>query len=1010
MIIFRWLLSILITLFMLSFLLIAFLLTPYGFKSTFYMATRIMPGRIHYATVDGLLAGPITIERLNYEKNGTHLYVHHLEFNWNPLKLFDNTLDITQFTLNGVRVIVPKNNNAFDRRTHSKESLLDTIQHIKSFEPEPLKLPLSVQIHNTHLSDVKLGSTEGNYHTIIKTADINGSIIPHDMNLVAHIRVTKPRTIVAAVHLTGNIKHYTLNVDLKDHLHHVALMAKGNKNGATITVPKNQALGGSIQGLATLTWYPQLTWDTQLNMHNMNLKLLYPQLPKVMALALQSHGQLDKGIPNFDLTAQVNVNKASAQLNIHYHKIQNATWTISIPDVKDIDPQFKFNLTQLNITGQLLNNNIMTTVDIGQHAMVMTANAHYDGKNWTGQIVRFAAQHNKLGNWTLKNPANFSYSKENFSLQPLCLNQANGAFLCVQANQPHSKPWTVALRSKNFDFTSIERKTLLDFQITSKLSMDIDASGVGDDISHAQGTIIITPGVITYLGNDQTIDVPIRHSMINFVVNKTVGLQASGLINLAISDMVKINLSIPSFTDDRIPMPTKPLHSNLDFKMQSTRSLTLFNHVLKFSVAEVNAHLTVDGTIGTPKFLGDATLKIPSFEYTTALLHAQNSTAHIHADGKKITYDLTGYAFNKAPIYLKGTTDLTSSDPVTRLVISTNNAELIKNNQLDVTANGTTTFLFTPESLDISGNILITQARITPIDFSSTLEMPKGNVVYIGLPQTEPLKEAHKTTLDLKIQLGNDINFKGYGIQAKLAGGIVLTLSAQQTLIANGQVHIVSGTFQAYGQKLLMDQGSSISFIQSPITNPSINARGYKRISTTSLGAGNQLSGDTIIVGVQVQGTIHNMKFSLYSQPSGLSQADILSYLVLGYASSNANSASFSVLLDAANAMATSGNNIEQSIGFVDRLKQSLGIKELGISNETVIDAIGNPIQDQSSFVVGDQISKNIYIRYRRGMTTSDNIFTVEYHFNKNWYVQTTASSGGSTGTGADIIYQIDTN
>ena len=138
-------------------------------------------------------------------------------------------------------------------------------------------------------------------------------------------------------------------------------------------------------------------------------------------------------------------------------------------------------------------------------------------------------------------------------------------------------------------------------------------------------------------------------------------------------------------------------------------------------------------------------------------------------------------------------------------------------------------------------------------------------------------------------------------------------------------------------------------------------------------------------------------------------QADILSYLVLGYGSSNASPASLSVLIDAANAMVDSSGGLKQEVGLTDRIKHGLGIEELGVRNETVLDAIGNPVDTQSSFVVGERLSPKIYVEYSRGMLMSNNVFRVNYKINKHWSLQTSTGTGDS-GTGADILYTISTD
>lgn len=1076
--IYKFLLQSLLTIFIIAMLILCFLLTPYGFKFSVYVIEKVAPGQIHYQQLSGLLTGPISIRQLNYQYKGEELHIDRMNLDYSPLALLHNKLDISHFTANGVTIIIPKPKHTAEPHEKSiKESIQSVFSHIKPFEPQPFKLPISIEIHNTHLSNIKIGYSKKDITTDIKSLRINGVVYPKRIDIQLHTVIQKPIAITATVSAIGSLKHYIIQATAENTLFMLNANGEGNQDGMTITIPKSNVLGGTAEGTLKAHWYPQINWNLALTVDNIDLHKLNPSLPKQASLTLASQGHILKANPIFDFKLHAQADKAFAKLEAHHHHQWHINWQIVSPnlaalhtdlsgslntkgylkgtdlllpqtagtihasrfhyngiDIGTVQGQWKLffdaktrsqlkmtvnqiqynehklDLIHLNLFGHLLKHDMTVKLDVGKHSLLMTTKAHYNGNTWTGAVTQFLSEHNAFGNWKLRKTAHFEIAPQKIFLQPVCLDANTGAYLCMQGQWQKDKPWNFSVTSKRFSFINLEKRAMINTRFTSLLSMNAQVSGEGSYINNANIKINVTPGQLTYFVDNKLINTSIRPSYIQLLINKKIGLQGEARLNMAIKDSINLNANIPNFNDHDVPFKDKQLKSNVTFLLHDFRFVTLVENVLRISLGRLSGHFTYNGTVGHAQLEGKAHLQIPHFEYTLAMVHAHNISADIIASGNKITYNLTGYAFNKAPLYLNGETDLTTPFAVTKFTITGKNAQVIKNSKMSVYADTTLNFLLTHDNLAIDGNLFIPKAQVSLINFSNTLEMPKGNVVYIGLPSYKETKPAHTINLKLNFKLGKDVNFAAYGARAKLGGEINIKMSPKQTMIANGQVFITKGTFQAYGQYLIFAKGSSVSFIESPVTNPFIDARAFKYVNTTHESVGNQMTENNIIVGVHVHGTLRAMKFSLYSQPPDLSQADILSYLVLGYASDSSNTANLSVLLDAANAMVDAGGGLNEPMGLTDRLKQGLGIKELGVRNETVIDAIGNPVEDQSSFVVGDQLTKKIYIQYSRGIIVPDNIFTVEYRLNKNWILQTQTGSGGNVGTGADVIYKIDTN
>jgi len=310
--------------------------------------------------------------------------------------------------------------------------------------------------------------------------------------------------------------------------------------------------------------------------------------------------------------------------------------------------------------------------------------------------------------------------------------------------------------------------------------------------------------------------------------------------------------------------------------------------------------------------------------------------------------------------------------------------------------------------VDLKGKVDIPKGVIRPFDFVDMTTLPSNQIVYTdGEPLTS--QSIWNVSANLKVSLGKDVTVNTSGFNATVTGAATLIGHPKKTTLANGRINVVKGTYSAYGKTLTITPNSYIQFINSPINNPNFNIRATKTIQVRqSFGGAQQLNLNNLIVGVELRGSFRHPKISFFSVPANLSQADILSYLVLGYSAKTASGSNIGLLLEAANSLGGKGTGIG---GALSQIKQGLGLEELGVENETIMNTIGAPIDQQSTFVIGKRLTKNIYIRYSLGLGQGPfapvNIFQLRYTLDRHWSIQTDSSSLGS---GGDILYTIETN
>lgn len=1001
----RFILSIVIAVMM----LFAFLLTPYGFQSTLFIVKMVLPGRLHYEQINGLLIGPIHITHFDYQHKSQHIHIRNLDFNWSPINLLQGELTINHLIADDVTVIVPHSNISDDH------SLTSIFNNIRPFKPTPLHLPLLLRINQAHITNM----TYGQIHTpvtTIKNMTINGVIHPDHLDFSAYAHFLKPAPVKIIFAITGDLNNYKILTHIINNHNQITLNAIGNQHAMTLTLPNEQLENGHIKANATFTWYPVVTCNATWLLNIPDLSHINNNMRGTILSDGSIHGNLAapeiSGALTLKNAAIENITASSLHMNWFLLFDSNNTSNLKTTGTEVSYNGKKVHDLDIDISGQLKNHLLNASVNLNKNALTLTGNAHYDEMSWQGSITQLKITHDTFGEWTLKNTAPFFYSPAQIYLKPLCVTASTGAFICMQLQEKQKKPWNFSLNGQNISLANVRHSIVSRVQFTGKLSFNAKAIGIGQAIQYATLKSDLTSGILTYNINNQFKDLNIYGLHINTTVDKKNGLQGIATLSLEKNSSLTASLSMPQLIDEHIPFDDKKITGNLSINMSNIQSEFLITSVLKTTLNKIVGKILINGTLAHPKLQGTATIKASSFEYTAAQMFVHNITATIDASNNKLLYNLSSHAFNNSLVTLTGNTIFNLPNITTTLILKTNNAEVAKNNDFDLFATSIVTFVFDPKQLAITGNIFVPKALLSPTSFENTLTMPKENVVYIGLPPSTKVESPYKRTVNLSITLGNNVLLDTHNMKAALLGSLNLSMSPQKVTLANGRIHLTQGTFTAYGKTLKLAAGSAISFTHSPINNPTINAHAFKYVTANSQTAGSEAVENTILVGIYIHGALNNLQLSLYSQPPNIPQADILSYLVLGYASSGTNPSSLSALLTAASTASSASGGLTQSSNFINEIKQGLGIQEgdIGTRNETILDAIGNPIQTQSAFVVSHRISNKIYVEYSRGTIIPDNTVAVRYKINKNWSIQTTAGSGPTTGTGGDVMYSFSRN
>ena len=246
------------------------------------------------------------------------------------------------------------------------------------------------------------------------------------------------------------------------------------------------------------------------------------------------------------------------------------------------------------------------------------------------------------------------------------------------------------------------------------------------------------------------------------------------------------------------------------------------------------------------------------------------------------------------------------------------------------------------------------------------------DVVVIGQERPNPKRATRvPLALDLQLDLGEQLEVRGYGLEGKLAGQLQIETTKDGELRAYGRIRTVNATFLAYGNRLQVDPG--VAIFDGPLDNPSLQMTAWRR---------NQ----QVEVGVQVTGNARSPRVQLVSQPP-VPEGERLSWLVLGRAPADATKADLGLLQAAAGALLSRGDQMPLD----RRIARAFGLDEISFRGSgEVADRV---------VAVGKRLSDRLYISYEQGLGAAASAL-VKLDFSLTQRLAVRAETGTSSGIG----------
>lgn len=388
----------------------------------------------------------------------------------------------------------------------------------------------------------------------------------------------------------------------------------------------------------------------------------------------------------------------------------------------------------------------------------------------------------------------------------------------------------------------------------------------------------------------------------------------------------------------------------------------------------IHADLRLAGTAARPRITGSAALTGGQVRIPGLGIEARAVELKLEAVSEDALTLAAQARLGTGTLNVNGRVDFSElTDWRARLTLDGTNLEVVNNADARILASPTLTLQAQPLKLDLQGRVHVPEAQFHPRATPEAV-VPSSDVVYVGKEQ-EGARWA--VTSNVRLTLAEKIEVEGYNFKGAITGELVAEDRPNVPTTGRGELRVVEGEYEVYGTKVQIERGRLI-FTDTPLDNPGLDVLATRRIEA-----------DDVLAGVRIRGTLRKPELTLYSEP-GMSDTDVLAYLILGHPMEQATSDEGKMLYRAANAVGLAGGELlAQRVGAV------FGVRDVRIEQTG---------KEESALVVGKYLSPGLYVSYGIGLFDAANTLRLRYQLSKHWILQT--ESG--TASGADVLYTIE--
>jgi translocation and assembly module TamB len=511
---------------------------------------------------------------------------------------------------------------------------------------------------------------------------------------------------------------------------------------------------------------------------------------------------------------------------------------------------------ELKVAGNLLN-------------LDMQLKGGYAQQQWSGEISKGTIRVENAGNWKLSNAVEIVAGADRVEIQQHCWKQQK-AELCTRGKWEQDGSIQADVKLSQLPLALAQPLLPPGEKIEGRISGSLEATGT---VESPQLQVELELPSARYLAVT-------KGAMPNIDLRKA---KASATLQ---SGQLKAKINFDVRANERgawgkmqgdlqvdISQVSKPIDGRVTLDVPDLTPLLAHTPKIKDAKGSLHLRANISGTTATPLITGDAELKNGAFMLPDLNLNvtrisllaktdqsgqvqlkggASSGKGKLNLDGKASINPQQGFPFS---INIRGKNVLVAQIPQAEVLISP-----------DLTLSGGI------KGLDLSGRLDIPMARIALHDIPATAVDISEDTVIIHRGKKISPKESDGMVMalnsNIKVTLGDQVSFKGFGLATDIRGVLHVSSEAQKPAIGEGQLSLHNGTYAAYGQDLTIERGNFI--FDGPVNNPRVDIRAFRARSF-----------DGVRAGVAITGNIKNINTKVFTEPPK-SETEALTYLIGG--------------------------------------------------------------------------------------------------------------------------------
>ena len=778
--------------------------------------------------------------------------------------------------------------------------------------------------------------------------------------------------VTASVNWSDALRYQARWALVDSQLRQLAIRSEGQLQGEGEALQVSELTLHSGESSASLDGQVTPSLQLQAKLDSPQLTDLWPEMKGQIQLQADIRG--DWRLPQLQAQGEAKNVQLSA-LRLGSGEFSASVDGTGMMDVRataqDLNVGYAFAEARLQISGPVSDHRLEVFAD-GEHGSGrMQLRGRYDEQqlSWEGELQQSSLEPTVLAKWDLEEPAHLALSPRSAVLEPACWRSKDGR-LCAQANW-QAPELLLAWRLEALELAALQPMFPADWraegEVTGTGRLLLNDAGLAEaavDMQTSAGALAAGPKA--------RLDFEPSRLQLN-----ESGEGAHILAQLALPDGA-LNLDATLAPADR--WRERALSGELQADWPDIAALALLSPELGEVQGALNGQFALAGQIGKPRLQGQLALADGQVQLQTPGITLRELQAELSAGADERIRMQASAVSGEGRLQLDGQWALFETGRRVGLEIRGEQVLAVNTPEAKVWVSPDLVLELEGESARLTGTVTVPRADITPERFSGGGVAPSADQVILDENGARPTDGGLKLHSQVELVLGDAVRFDGFGLKTRLSGQIEATDRPGRLTTGRGELRLVGGRYQAYGQDLTIETGRLL-FDGGPITNPSLDLRATRKPR------------EEILVGVQVRGPLNTPQLNLFSDPP-MNQDAQLSWLVLGRpVGSGTDDAEREAVASAALALGLKGTDF-----VAGKLGTKLGLDEISVGSRP------GETADQARFTIGKYLSPKLYVSYGVGLFQPGHSLQLEYDLGGGFklFSETGVESGG------DLIYTIE--